>query len=128
MLAFEIWVDDERLCVAGIADWALLSVGVTGRRHRHPDAPRGDDIELDVGALSGPDATGVSHHVRWNGRTLHSGTKVTIQIVETESPDQPTRRYRSDKEVQEEPFTDDEIAEFERATWLRLKAKFEPER
>lgn len=57
-------------------------------------------------------------------RNLAVGMQVTIKIVEADRADEPVRRYRSDREVQENPFTDEEI---EREDWLRLKAKFEPE-
>jgi hypothetical protein len=49
-----------------------------------------------------------------------------INIVETDQPDPPVRRYRSDRKVQESPFSDEEIEQMEREDYERLKAKFEP--
>ena len=126
-MGLEVWVDDERLCLAGMEDWALVDAHVIANRYRHPAAPKGDDIVVDIGGLSEPDSAGVSHHARWNGRKLAVGMTVTIKIVETDRPDGPIKRYRADKEVRDEPFTDEEIEEFERSAWLRLKAKFEPD-
>jgi hypothetical protein len=125
VLAFEIEVDGERQFVAGTQDWSLLALHIDALRHG--DDPSGEEIRISMGGLSEPDANGVPHHVRWGNRTLQIGSKVTVTIVETDEPSDPIRRYRSDHEVQENPFTDEEIAEFERADWLRLKAKFEPD-
>jgi hypothetical protein len=49
-----------------------------------------------------------------------------IEVIETDAPDPPVRRYRSDREVQESPYSDEEIEQFEREELRRLKAKFEP--
>ncbi|MDP9421913.1 MAG: hypothetical protein M3Q19_03615 [Pseudomonadota bacterium] len=123
MLAFEVFIDGERLCVAGTDNWAVLSCILSGHR------PNGDEqVDLSVGGLTDADAEGVFHHVRWGRRRqLELGTKIAINIVDAERPDEPTHRYRSDHEVQESPFTDEEIEEMDRAEWLRLKAKFEPD-
>ncbi len=55
------------------------------------------------------------------------GSKVVINIVETDQPDPPVRRYRSDRLVQESPFSEEEIEQMEREDYVRLKAKFEPQ-
>jgi hypothetical protein len=125
MLAFEVFIDDQRVCLAGFDDWAVLSAIISAVQRREPMPGARDEIELSVGGLSETDASGVSHHLRWVRTELQVGTKVTVNIVETDRPDEPVRRYRSDREVQESPFTDEEIEEMERADWLRLKPKFE---
>ena len=76
--------------------------------------------------MSKSNADGAQYHVRWSKRQLTIGSKITIEITETDAPDEPERRYRSDREVQESPYSDEEIEQFEREEWLRLKAKFEP--
>ena len=126
MLAFEVLIDDQRVCPAGFEDRAVLSAIISAVHRREPKLGR-NEIELSVGGLSETDANDVSHHLRWVRTELKLGTKVTVNIVDTDRPDEPVRRYRSDREVQEEPFTEEEIEEMERADWLRLKAKFEPE-
>ena len=127
MLAFEVWIDGERQCLAGVEDWAVLSAHVTACRHRDQTPPPPDELEFYVGGMTETDETGASHHFRWRRRNLELGMQVTIKVVDADRPDEPVRRYRSDREVQEPAFTDEEIEEFERADWLRLKAKFEPE-
>ena len=127
MLAFEVLVNDERLCLAGAEDWAVLNVSLSGVKHRHPSIPDADEVDLYVGALTQPDLTGASYHLRWKGlRGLPVGTKVTFNVVETDRVDEPIRRHRSDSEVQEPEFTVEELEEFEWEDYLRLKAKFEP--
>ena len=58
---------------------------------------------------------GLGQNSRW-------APKVTISVVDSEACDPPTKRYRSDKEVQESPFTDEEMLEMRRQDYLRLKA------
>ena len=128
MLAFELFVDDERICLAGMEDWAVMSVilsAVRPRADREP--PRHGELEVTAGGLSEDDSNGVAHHARWARVKLAVGSKVTVNVVETDQPDPPTRRYRSDHEVRETPFTDEEIEQMEREEWLRLKEKFEPD-
>lgn len=128
MLAFELFVDDERICLAGMEDWAVMSVIVSAVRARKGgERPREAKLDVHVGGLSEDDSDGVAHHARWARIDLATGSRVSVNVVETDHPDPPARRYRSDREVHESPFTDDEIEAMEREEWLRLKAKFEPE-
>lgn len=122
MLAFEIEVDGERACIAGIEDWSLLTF--------HLDAMRNgssEEIWLSMGGMSQDDENRVAHHVRWGRIDLCVGSRVTLTVVNTDEPDPPLRRYRSDREVQENPYTEEEWEEMERSEWMRLKAKFEPD-
>jgi hypothetical protein len=52
--------------------------------------------------------------VRWRGRTLTVGSRVTVSVVDAERPDPPVKRYRSDKDVQESSFTEEELREMRR--------------
>ena len=126
MLAFEVFVDDQRICLAGFEDWAVMSTIISAVSRSEPMPDGRNEIELSVGGLSERDASGIAHHLRWVRTELKVGSIVTVNIVDTDQPDEPVRRYRSDREVQDSPFTDEEIEEMERADWLRLKAKFEP--
>lgn len=53
------------------------------------------------------------------------GDKVEIEIVSTEDVTPPMKRYRSDREVQESPFTEDEECEMRYENYLELKKEFE---
>lgn len=128
MLAFDIRIGEKRACLAGVEDWSLISAHVTAQRGDNPNVEMVESLELYIGGMTQPDAAGISHHVRWGRLTqLHVGTTITIQVIDTDTPDMPIRRYRSDHEVQESGFTDEEIEEMQREDWLRLKAKFEPD-
>jgi hypothetical protein len=49
---------------------------------------------------------------------------VVVTLVDTTAPDAPFKRYRSDRDVQEDPFTVDEIREMRLQTYLELKKEF----
>ena len=86
---------------------------------------RASHLDLFVGGLSERDALGVAYHVRWRGRDLTVGSRVTVSIVDTGHPDPPVKRYRSDKEVQESSFTEEELKEMRRQDYLELKKEFD---
>jgi hypothetical protein len=128
MLAFDVYVDGERACLAGIADWSLISAHVTALRDDNQGVEQIESLDLYVGGMTQPDAEGVAHHVRWGQRmAFQVGTKITIHVVDTDAPELPKIRFRSDAQVRESAFTDEEIEEMQREDWLRLKAKFEPD-
>ena len=126
MLAFELFVDDRRICLAGMEDWAVMSVILTGVRRRQEDPDDAGRLDISAGGLSETDADGAAYHQRWEKVDLAVGSRVVINLVETDEPDPPIRRYRSDRKVQESPFTDEEIEAMEREDYARLKARFEP--
>ena len=122
MLAFRIEVDGEHVALAGFQDWSVLGMHIAagGRTRLNPE----QHIEVSVGGLSNRDTSGAAYHVRWRGRDLKVGSRVTVSVVDTENPDPPTKRYRSDRDVQESPFTDDETREMRRQDYLELKKEF----
>ena len=122
MLAFEIEIDDKRWLVAGANEWKLLNFQLNASRYVEPL-----EISAGVGGSEADGDDGCSYSFRWASVNLALGSKVTVTIVETDEVDPPPRRYRYDAVAQENPFTAEEEAEMERAEWLRLKAKFEPE-
>ena len=127
MLAFELFVDDRRICLAGMEDWAVMSVILSGVRHRDQDPHDGGRLDVSVGGLSESDAEGASYHARWERVDLQVGSRVVINLVEADDVDAPVRRYRSDREGREPAFSEEEIEEMERNEYARLKTKFEPD-
>jgi len=131
MIAFKIEVEGQDPIIAGTEDWHVLSLGLTairGKRgkHDHPyERVRADDFNFHAGGLSLTDASGISHHFRWKELPITIGSRVVVTVIETDSPDAPVKRYRSDKEVQEPPFTDEEMLEMRRKDYLELKKEFE---
>jgi hypothetical protein len=123
VLAFDVEIDGEHFCVAGVDDWSLLTFHLNAMREAESEA-----VWVSMGGMTEDDENGVSYHLRWRDKQdLAVGSTVLIRVIETNSPDPLLRRYRSDREVQESPFTEHEMEEMERAQWLALKAKFEPD-
>jgi hypothetical protein len=110
--------------LAGIEDWSLLTLHVNAIRG-DPAAPvegaRVDDLRFGVGGLSLKDSASIHHHFRWADKLLQVGSKDVVTVVDTDRPDPPLRRYRSDAEVQESPFTDEEMRELRRQDYEALK-------
>lgn len=128
MMAFDVYIDDERVCLAGINDWSIMSANVTALRDEEQSVEHVQSLDLSVGGMTLPDADDVAHHVRWGKRwDFQVGTKITIHVIDTETPELPKLRFRCDSEVQESAFTEEEIEEMDHKEWLRLKAKFEPD-
>jgi hypothetical protein len=88
MRAFEIRLNGEKLCLAGIGDDGVLSAivnWVTGRQAAY--------LFLHVGGLVSP----VDEHVTWiRQKKLNVGDSVQIKIVEASSVDVPVKRQRRD--------------------------------
>jgi hypothetical protein len=123
MLAFEITVDGEAHPTAGMENWSVLSVIISAVRRG--DSEHGE-IDLSPGGLTAVNAEGVAHHFCWKRTHLSVGSTINVRVVDIDSLPPPERVYRSDHSVQESAFTEEEIEEFEREEWLRLKAKFDP--
>ncbi|WP_340117826.1 hypothetical protein [Pelagibius sp. 7325] len=124
MLAFEILLNGETKVLAGFEDWEILSAILSARRAQEESAD--DDLEISVRGLALIKVEGQREHVRWERLRLSVGDEVTIRLLDVSKADAPKKRYRSDREVQENPFTDEEILEMQRETYLELKRKFEP--
>ncbi len=88
MRAFDVYLNQKKLCRAGIGDDGVLTAivdWVTGK-------DRGD-LFLEVGGLISPQ----NEHVHWvRQRSLRVGDRIQVRIVETNSIDKPTKRYRTD--------------------------------
>jgi len=123
MLAFDVEIDGQHIALAGAPDWAVLHVIINAGRGGQV---QGTYLDCSIGALTERDSSGIAHHVRWAGRKLSVGSRIVVNVVETDQPDPPTKRYRSDKEVQENPFTEEELKEMRRQDYLELKKEFEP--
>lgn len=126
MLAYEIEIDGKRYVTAGVDDWSILSLHITGSRAEQDSSVQNDYVELSVGGLSTPNEESVRHHFRWVNAPLDIGSAITIRIVDVQAVDEPKNRYRSDSKVQENPFTSEEWREMRYKDFLDLKAEFEP--
>ncbi len=123
MLAFDVLLNGKKTMLAGFEDWDVLHAILSAHRLREEGAD--DEFEMSVGGLALPRIEGQHEHVRWARLRLSIGDEVTIRLLEVSRADTPKKRYRSDKAVQEDPFTEEEIYEMQKKTYLELKRKFE---
>ncbi|MEM6900449.1 MAG: hypothetical protein AAF583_11820 [Pseudomonadota bacterium] len=121
MIGFKVSVNDEKIGICGFEDWSVLNSILSVVRDRYTT----EDLNFFVRGLSRKNDEGFSEHVRFVERNVTIGDRISIEIVETEQAIQTVKRYRSDSEVEESPFTDEEIEDMERREYEYLKAKFE---
>ena len=95
MICFEVWVNGEKICVAGVGEVGVLSAIVTWSQGR-PNATFTAESEqkpskpyLHVGGLVNRE------HVRWTQQTdqLQVGDEVTFKIIEADTADEPIHKY-----------------------------------
>jgi hypothetical protein len=103
MIAFRIRLNGKKLTTAGLPGYHVVSaiatsvlrrpdvVGkVRGRRSERPE------LRFELGGL-GASPDGGREHVSWtNHRALKAGDKLSLEIVDTESVDEPLHRSRMD--------------------------------
>jgi hypothetical protein len=117
MTVFDVFVNDRKICRAGVGARGVLSATVTwvrltgtaqgtARRLKEPSEQTG----LAVGGLS----KGI--HRRWPSRDLTTGDRVTIAIASARTFDRPVREEPLDPKLREQQ---------ERQYYLRLKRRFE---
>jgi|SRR5216683_1263147 len=105
MLCFEVHLNGQRLCTAGIGDFGVLSAMITWVSHTPEklarwaaeglpeiDAMR---VDLEVGGLN-EDASEIREHVKWIKRSLAVGDEIKLQITEARESDSPQHRHRDD--------------------------------
>lgn len=124
MIAIKIRVNGDLLYVIGQEDVSILNSNLVVSRD---NSERGVDdyIRLNAGGLSQDTEKGYPGHFRYKSQNLQIGDVVEMEIVDTDEIDAPVKRYRSDQEVQENPFTDEEWREMRYNDYLQLKEEFE---
>jgi hypothetical protein len=103
MIAFEISIDGQKKCTAGVSDLGVMSVIASWVRRVSRDPASGqampdrfeEELTLDVGGLA-HDPDGGAVQVRWLQHPLKVGQQITLAIVETEAVDPPWTRERTD--------------------------------
>jgi hypothetical protein len=123
MKAFRVVVDGKAMGDLGVADFSNASVTVVFGRASEAEPV---DYHLQVGGLTQSDENGVSRHYRWACPSIQEGTRIEIEIVDSENCVPPTRLYRSDYKVQESAFTEEETRDMRYESYLELKKEFEP--
>jgi hypothetical protein len=103
MIAFEISIDGQKKCTAGVSDLGVASVMANWVRRASRDPVSGqpiagrfeEELALDVGGLA-HDPDGAAVHINWLRQPLQPGQRITIAIVETEHADPPQASARED--------------------------------
>lgn len=123
MIVFEVAINGKKIKSCGTENCSVLNVILNSVGFKSADDL--GDLHLRMGGMTDPDEENVSYHFRFGEIPLKIGDEVSVRIVEANEADTPIKRYRSDHERRENPFTEEEILEFERADYERLKKVFE---
>lgn len=126
MIAFKVYINGEYRVTAGQDDWAVLAGHITATRDESCGSSEGR-IRYSVGGLSLKNEEGFGQHFRWKEVELNVGDKIEFEVVDLPEVTDPVKRYRSDHQVQENPFTEDENREMRYQDYLELKKEFESE-
>jgi len=103
MIAFEVSIDGQKKCIAGVADIGVASVIASWVRRASRDPSSGEtipgqfeeELTLQVGGLE-HDPDGAPVHVSWLRESLRPGQQITLGVVESEEADLPQTRDRED--------------------------------
>lgn len=111
MIAFEIQLNNEPLCTAGIEQAGVLTVIATWVRRTPLDSTELTEIEreaelsLNVGGRTNSDGTNVN--LKWIERVLQVGDEICIKVAQTSQVDKPFRSERENPnfiELQERQY------------------------
>jgi|SRR5579863_4920951 len=93
MITFEIYLNDQKLCRAGIGDSGVLSAIVTWSAATMASGTRNESLFLNMGGLVTPERK----HVSWiNQKPLAVGDRIQVSIVEADSVDEHQKRDPAD--------------------------------
>ncbi len=97
MIAFEIRLNGEKVCLAGIGEHGVMSQHLSWSQR----APKADSNEKPERAKPHFHIGGLvnQEHIDWiRHQDVEIGDEVTIRIVEVESADEPTHRERAESD------------------------------
>lgn len=101
MIAFEVFRNGKRLCIAGASDLCVLSTHITASGKLgddtvpfYPDEKTGR-VSLSVGGLTQRKDPKKDVHMNWlNLEKLKPGDKVEVKVIETDKVDKPKTKSR----------------------------------
>jgi hypothetical protein len=85
MRAFQVYLNEELLCTAGIGDDGVLNAMIThvnGYGHGH------NELSLRVGGLNSQK----KEHVIWKSLDLKTGDEVRVRITDSDTIDEPEEK------------------------------------
>ncbi len=128
MYALRVQINEEPPVTAGSEDLGVLNaivnavgpLGTAAGRCRPGETP---DLHLSVGGLTARGGGRTDEHLRWvSHRTLHTGDRVTIELVQVASADPPESNEAARQRENEER----EYFEHSRRVYFELRGKYEP--
>lgn len=118
MICFEITINDEKICTAGLVNGRGVLTTIIDRLMREPaEEDQGEAAHVTVGGLANY-GNNDTEHLDWVKRPLSVGDQVSIRVVDSDDIDDPVSRERIDPDFEEKE---------ERKYYERLKKKYEAE-
>lgn len=94
MKCFEVIINGERVCTAGVGDDGVLTGIVSFVKRSHSSEAQDDrdseSLDLRIGGLANRGSA--TEHLEWLNRKLAVGDEITIKIVEAAECDEPNRK------------------------------------
>lgn len=102
MVAFEVFRNDEKLCVAGVGDFGVLIACVNWLAHSPEKLeqrkaagiwePPPTELNVQVSGLQSDEATPL--HKEWTEVPLRVGDRIKIHVIDAPEVDPPARERR----------------------------------
>ena len=94
MIAFEVQINGQKVCTAGLGDFGVLTAVLSWVGSRASEkSPGGEALTLHVGGLT-DNQKSVDEFVEWVKDLLTVGDEVKIKIIETSKADEASQRYQ----------------------------------
>jgi hypothetical protein len=90
MTAFEVYLNGEKLCTAGLGEAGVISAILSWRgtqAYKDGTAPEAASTEFSVRGLTSP----AGEHVRWAEPKVQAGDEIRIRVVDAELADTPRK-------------------------------------
>jgi len=89
MVVFDVFVNGEPRCRAGVTGGVLTAILTYVSPSDHHGKPRPETFDLRVGGLEDPD-----EHLDWLVESLRRGDRITVESSEADNADEPQARKR----------------------------------
>eukprot|EP00918_Siedleckia_nematoides_P060767 GHVU01132633.1.p1 GENE.GHVU01132633.1~~GHVU01132633.1.p1 ORF type:complete len:125 (-),score=23.29 GHVU01132633.1:53-427(-) len=122
MIGFDIKLNGEHVCTAGVKQEGVLTAIVTWVKRAIPSSAANEltnpeyeeELTFDVGGLV-QDLDSDDINVKWVDRVLQMGDEICIKVVQTSDVDRPMEREREDRDL---------VEQHERQYYEQLKQKY----
>jgi hypothetical protein len=98
MIAFEVFLNGNKVCRAGVGDLGVLTTVLSWvrREGRNTETREPGNIEEELTLNVGGLISSKNEHVRWSESKLTVGDEVHVRVVSVESVDPPSDRRTED--------------------------------